>query len=216
MPVATRIPLSRPARLVIVVVAAVLAAGVAAPPARAHTSPKSGATCAMSGMTRTVHGMTYVCTTTMGSTARWGRGLPVSKSALTLSDGWVKAARSGMTAAFGVLTNPTSTPIRVIGAYSRVNSPALQLHEVVMQDGAMVMQQKGGGYVIPPGGTLELKPGGNHIMLMDLKRPLSAGDMVRLTLVTADGGLLKVRVMAKVYAGANETYNGQASGMSGM
>ncbi|MBK9739475.1 MAG: copper chaperone PCu(A)C [Actinobacteria bacterium] len=213
----TRFTTSRSARLVAIGAASVLAVGLAAAPAQAHDEPALGSTCAMSGMTKTVHGETYVCVSRVANTKpRWGRGLPVSKSALTLTDGWAKAADTGMTAAFGMLKNPTDKPIRVIGAYSRAYSPVLQLHEVVMANDAMVMQQKQGGFVIPANGMLELKPGGNHVMFMAINKPVTAGSMVPLTLVTSDGALLKVTVLAKVFTGANETYTGETSGMSGM
>jgi periplasmic copper chaperone A len=82
----------------------------------------------------------------------------------------------------------------------------LQLHEVVDKDGSMVMQQKNGGFVIPAGGMLTLKPGGSHVMFMDLTKPIKAGDMVPVTLITSDGGLFKTKVLGKVYNGGNETY----------
>lgn len=213
----TRITASRSTRTAAVGAASLLAFGLAAMPAQAHGEPKPDSTCAISGMTKTVQGRAYVCVNRSASTKpRWGRGLPVSKSALTLTDGWAKAADSGMTAAFGMLKNPTDKPIRVIGAYGRAHSPVLQLHEVVMANDAMVMQQKAGGFVIPAGGMLELKPGGNHVMFMDVRGPVTAGSTVPLILVTADGGLLKVTVLVKVHAGGNETYTGGTSGMSGM
>ena len=83
----------------------------------------------------------------------------------------------------------------------------MQLHEVVDKDGAMVMQQKTGGFVIPAGGMLELKPGGNHVMLMRLTHADHArATTCRSRFITSDGGLLKAKVLAKVYNGANETY----------
>ena len=195
---------------------AVLASGAAlltASPASAHEAPKPGTTCAVSGMVEYNHGTVFVCTSrTEGAKPRWGTGRPVSKSALVAKEGWAKAADSGMSAAFGIITNPTATPVRVIGATSPY-AKAVQLHEVVDKDGSMVMQQKSGGFVIPAGGMLELKPGGNHLMFMGLKKPITAGAMVPITLITADGGIMRTTVMAKVYNGANESYDGGMSGM---
>jgi copper(I)-binding protein len=102
--------------------------------------------------------------------------------------------------------------VRIIGAFSSY-AKAVQLHEVVAKDGAMVMQQKAGGFAIPAGGMLELKPGGNHLMFVGITKPITAGMQIPVTLITADGGLLRVKVLAKVYNGANEDY---AGGMSGM
>jgi periplasmic copper chaperone A len=187
-----------------------LGAGIAAAPAQAHETPRAGSTCAVSGMTEIDHGKAYVCVSrTEGATPRWGRGLTISRAQLTLANGWAKAAPKGMTAGFGMLANPTAKPITVIGGFTSA-AKAVQLHEVVDKDGAMVMQQKAGGLVIPAGGMLELKPGGNHLMLIGLTRAITAGDLVPVTLITSDGGLLKVKLLAKVYNGANETY------MSGM
>jgi periplasmic copper chaperone A len=211
---------ARPTIRAVLVAAAIALTGVAvASPAQAHEAPKAGSTCAMSGTTEIVHGKVYVCTSkTATAKPRWGKGLTISKSGLTTADTWAKAADKGMSAAFGMIKNPTAKPVRIIGAYSTASN-ALQLHEVVENDGSMVMQQKAGGFVIPAGGMLELKPGGSHIMFMDIKKPLKAGTMVPVTLITADGGLLRFTALVKVYAGANETYNGGTgsdSGMSGM
>ena len=76
-----------------------------------------------------------------------------------------------MSAAFGMLKNPTDKPIRIIGATSSY-ATAVQLHEVVAKDGAMVMQQKAGGFVLPANGMLELKPGGNHLMFVGITKPI--------------------------------------------
>jgi hypothetical protein len=197
-------------RTTAVLAALTLTTGLTATAAQAHETPKLGSTCALSGMTEIDHGKAYVCVSrTEGATPRWGRGLTISRSPLTLANGWAKAARTGMTAGFGMLANPSAKAITVIGAFTSA-AKAVQLHEVVDKDGAMVMQQKAGGLVIPAGGMLELKPGGNHLMLIGLTRAITAGDLVPVTLITADGGLLKVKLLAKVYSGANETY------MSGM
>ena len=201
-----RSTLSRIARVGASIAIAALTVGALAGPAQAHETPKAGSTCAMSGMTVIDHSEVFVCVSKVaGAKPRWGKALPVSKSALTWTDGWVKAADTGMSAAFGMLKNPTKKPITVIGASSSA-SKVLQLHEVVDKDGQMVMQQKNGGFVIPAGGMLELKPGGNHIMFMKLTKPITAGAMVPVTLITSDGGLMTAKLMGKVYSGANETY----------
>jgi copper(I)-binding protein len=195
--------------------AVALLSGALASSASAHETPKPGSTCAMSGMVLVDHGKVQVCTSkTATGKPRWSAATTTSKSPLTISDGWAKAADKGMSAAFGMVKNPTTKAIRVIGATSPY-SGVVQLHEVVDKDGSMVMQQKAGGFVIPAGGMLELKPGGSHLMFMDLKQPIKAGTSVPVTLITADGGTMTVKVLGKVYSGANETYTG-GSGMSGM
>ena len=56
-----------------------------------------------------------------------------------------------------------------------------QLHESVEKDGVATMQPVE-TLEIPAGGSVELKPGGYHIMLMGLKAPLKKGDMIMLEL----------------------------------
>lgn len=64
-----------------------------------------------------------------------------------------------------------------------------------MQMGGMAMQMVPVEKVaVPAGGTVELKPGGLHIMLMDLKRPLAAGDRFTVTLRFERSGEQQVEV----------------------
>ena len=192
-----------------------LAISVLVAPAQATQAPKPGSTCKMSGETRIVSGRAYICRAGNSGTT-WGKGLTRSKSPLTISDAWVKAAGSGMTSGFGVITNPTDDPITVVGARSPKFAGAVQLHDVLMQGGAMQMREMAGGFVIPAGGSLELKPGAEHLMFMKLKQPIEAGEMVPIVLITSDGGQLRFRAMGKVFAGANESYDADGMNHGGM
>lgn len=135
-------------------------------------------------------------------------------SGVTASDPWVKSAKEGMTAAFLTLTNTTGTEQVLVSASTPV-SPMVQLHEMAMKDGQMVMQEKKGGIAIPAGGTAVLEPGGNHIMLMGLNAPVTAGEQVPLTLTFASGLTLEVSAVGKDFTGAQESYDPSPS-MSGM
>ncbi|MFN8169251.1 MAG: copper chaperone PCu(A)C [Candidatus Nanopelagicales bacterium] len=139
---------------------------------------------------------------------------PSSASAVAASDPWVKSAKDGMTAAFLTLTNTTGTEQVLVSASTPV-SPMVQLHEMAMKDGQMVMQEKKGGIVVPAGGTAVLEPGGNHIMLMGLSAPVTAGEQVPITLTFASGLTLEVSAVGKDFTGAQESYDPSPS-MSGM
>ena len=129
-------------------------------------------------------------------------------STLSITDAWVKAADTGMSAAFGILKNAGTKDVTVVSAASPAAS-MLQLHDTVSNDaGEMVMQEKKSGFVVPAGGTLELAPGGNHIMLMELTSPIKAGDEAAFTLTLSDGSTLDFTAVAKDYTGANEKYTG--------
>ncbi|MEV4709007.1 copper chaperone PCu(A)C [Actinoplanes sp. NPDC049316] len=129
---------------------------------------------------------------------------PSASGGFSVRDPWVKAADKGMTAAFGTLVNDGSADVTVVAASSPV-SP-MELHEMAMQDGAMVMRPKQGGLVVKAGGSHVLEPGGDHLMLMNLTRPVRAGDEVTFTLTFADGRTTDVRAVAKPFTGAGESY----------
>ena len=141
---------------------------------------------------------------------------PASASAaLAVSQPWVKAAPSAMTGGFGVIKNTSETDITVTGA-STPAARMVELHETVAgATGAMQMQAKQGGFVIPAGGELDLAPGANHLMLMGLAAPLTAGTEVTFTLALAGGGSFDFTAVAKDFSGANENYVGEdGAGMS--
>ncbi|NYF18350.1 hypothetical protein HDC37_003210 [Microbacterium sp. AK009] len=128
--------------------------------------------------------------------------------AVVISDAWVKSAESGMSAAFGELTNDSDTDVTVVSATTEASS-MIELHETVENDdGQMVMREIGGGFVIPADGSMTLEPGGNHIMLMDLTAPLAAGEEVTFTLTFSDDSTYEFTAPVKDYSGANETYEG--------
>lgn len=132
---------------------------------------------------------------------------------VSISDGWVKSADEGMSAAFGELTNDSDRDITVVSATTEASS-MLELHETVENDsGEMVMRQIDGGFVIPAGGSLALEPGGNHIMLMDLTAPLKAGEEVTFVLTFSDESTYEFTAPVKDYSGANETYEGDEMDM---
>jgi len=126
--------------------------------------------------------------------------------AITVSDGWVKAAEEGMTSTFAVLENASDEDVQVVAVSSDASASA-ELHETVEDaNGQMVMQRVEGGFTIPAGGSFEFTPAGNHLMLMDLSNPLTAGQQVAFTFEFSDGSTLEFSAVVKDYAGANENY----------
>lgn len=129
-----------------------------------------------------------------------------SADGLRITEQWVKAAPSGMTAAFGELSNTTDHEIRVVSA----SSPAagrMELHEVVPSDtGAMIMRPKEGGLLIPAHGSLTLQPGGDHLMLFDLPDAITPGQEVSFDLQLADGSATSFTAQARDFPGAEEDY----------
>jgi periplasmic copper chaperone A len=94
--------------------------------------------------------------------------------------------------AFFVIVNAGSTPDKLIG----VASPAAgtsEIHQMAMDGGVMTMRAVP-ALEVPPGGKLELKPGGYHVMLLDLKQPLKVGDKVPLTITFQNAGSIDITI----------------------
>ncbi|MBC9925939.1 MULTISPECIES: copper chaperone PCu(A)C [unclassified Leucobacter] len=122
-----------------------------------------------------------------------------------LEQAWAKSGAGDMSAAFGTLVNHGETPLTLVGAETTAAS-SVELHEMAMVDGAMVMRKLSGDFDIPAGGSRELAPGGEHLMLMGLTAPLLPGDEITVTLQFSDGTTLDVVVPVRDTAGADEEY----------
>ncbi|WP_237200443.1 copper chaperone PCu(A)C [Rothia nasimurium] len=129
-----------------------------------------------------------------------------SQVALAVHDAWVKAASSNMTGAFATITNESDQPITIEGA-SATSAGMVELHttEIDAATGTSTMKKVEGGFTLEPGATLELAPGGDHIMLMDMKCSLVAGSTAVITLDTS-AGELSFEAVVRDYEGAKEEY----------
>jgi copper(I)-binding protein len=87
---------------------------------------------------------------------------------------------------------------RLVQASSSV-AGVVEIHEMTMENNVMKMRAIP-GLALPAGKAVELKPGGYHVMLMDLKRELKDGEQVPITLVVEgkDGKLESIQVTAPV------------------
>jgi copper(I)-binding protein len=96
---------------------------------------------------------------------------------------WSRATPKGATtgAAYMTITNKGTTPDRV-SCVSSDASAQCQIHSMTMEGGVMKMRPVEGGLEIKPGETVTLAPSGFHVMLVTLKHPLEAGQMVKATL----------------------------------
>jgi copper(I)-binding protein len=132
---------------------------------------------------------------------------------LDVRDPWVKAADQGMTAAFGTFVNDSASDVTVTAVATDV-SP-MELHEMAMKDGAMVMQAKQGGITIRANSRHVLEPGGDHLMLMNLAKPVRPGDELAFTLTFGDGRTQVFTAVVKPFTGAKESYD-PGHGMPGV
>ena len=127
-------------------------------------------------------------------------------SAVTVEDQWASSSESGMAAVFGTFTNTGHHEARIVSGRSPL-AGRVEVHEVVVgASGTKAMRPKDGGFIVPAGGAKELGPGGDHLMLMDLKEPLQAGGDVTMTVTFQDGSTLPLTAQIRDFAGADEEY----------
>ena len=93
---------------------------------------------------------------------------------------WARPTVAGQigTGAFMQLTSRDGA--RIVGASSDV-AGVVEIHEMAMDGGVMRMRPLR-SLELPPNSTVELRPGANHMMLMDLKRPLVTGEKIKVDL----------------------------------
>lgn len=133
--------------------------------------------------------------------------------ALSVRDAWMRAtvgemaegqqgdmgAMSGeetggrVTGAFMVIENAGDTPDQLIAVtVSPQIAGAVELHETTVSENDVMQMRPVQAIEVPARGSVELRPGGYHIMLLNVQRDLNAGDTVVLTLSFASGASLDV------------------------
>ena len=114
-----------------------------------------------------------------------------------IKDAWVRTTVQGQKATGAFMKITAKDGVKLVGA----SSPAAgvtEVHEMKMEGDVMKMRAVPGGIDIAAGRTVELKPGGYHIMLMDLKAALPKDATVPLTLMFKDGKGVESGVELKV------------------
>ena len=112
--------------------------------------------------------------------------LPFSAWAeVQVSEVWARPSVAGQGAAGVFMQLQTTEPTTLIGGESPLAN-AVEVHEMVMQDDVMKMRRLENGLPLTPDKGAELVPGGLHIMLIGLQKPLAVGDTVPLKLFFKD------------------------------
>jgi copper(I)-binding protein len=125
-----------------------------------------------------------------------------SGATLTISDAWSRQPAEGQTvsAVYGVVSNSSDSDVRLVSASSPASS-VVELHETLMDDnGAMSMQEREEGFVIPAGGSFTFEPGGPHVMFLDID-PATYPDSVSVTLSSESGEELVFDAEVRAIAG---------------
>ena len=107
---------------------------------------------------------------------------------------WIRASAPGAKTAAGYMTlrNKSPQPDRLVGGASEL-AAKVETH-VHIRDGEILRMREVKGYDIPARGSFELKPGGAHLMLVEIKRPLKEGEKVPLVLRFQNAGEVRIEL----------------------
>ncbi|MEH6472380.1 MAG: copper chaperone PCu(A)C [Halopseudomonas sp.] len=139
----------------------------------------------------------------------------ITLAEVTTEHGYFRATPPGVTnaAAFITLHNSDNAPVSLIQAQTPVAKKA-ELHNHIEHDGMMQMRQVE-AVEIPSQGSISLKPGSYHIMLMGLNKPLAEGNEETLTLKFSNGQSTQLTLQVKKTQG-NTMSNGSHQGSHSM
>lgn len=133
----------------------------------------------------------------------------VVKGDLVISGAWSRATPAGAPVGGGYLTitnKGTSAERLVSFATDLAGQP--EIHEMKEESGVMKMRPLKAGLAIPPGATVKLAPGGYHLMLLKLKKPLVAGERFKATLVFEKAGPVEVEFEIRAMGGHQKGHGG--------
>jgi len=121
-----------------------------------------------------------------------------------IDEAWARATVPGQPVGAVYMVIETDADARLVSVSSPV-AERVEVHEMKMDGGVMRMREVEGGLDLPKGQAVSLQPGGLHLMLMDLKKPIAAGEVIPLTLIVESNGkqqTIEVRARARSVGGA--------------
>lgn len=127
---------------------------------------------------------------------------------VTVEEPWIRATAPGQTIAGGYMKLKSATPTVLVGVRTPLTARA-EIHEMSMEAGVMKMRAVS-RIDLPAGTTVELKPGGYHLMLMNLDRRLRDGETVPITLIFE--GADKKREQVEIKASVRDVHAGMHGG----
>jgi hypothetical protein len=128
--------------------------------------------------------------------------LPAWAANVSVTGAWARATMPGQPVSGAYMQIQSDADARLIGVSSPA-VPRVEVHEMKM-DGDVMRMREVKAIDLPKGKTVSLQPGGFHIMLMNLPKPIAAGDVIPLTLVVESNGKrqsVEVKVEARAMGG---------------
>jgi copper(I)-binding protein len=130
--------------------------------------------------------------------------------AVDVHGAWARATVQGQMATGAFMTLTAKEGSKLVGVSSPVAGVA-EVHEMKMEGDVMKMRAVEGGLDLPAGKAVTLKPGGYHVMLMDLKTPLQKDTTIPVTLLLQDGKGVKSKLDIKVPVAQTPPAGGSAA-----
>lgn len=122
---------------------------------------------------------------------------PLWAQTVEVKDAWARATVQGQKATGAFMKISAKNGSKLVAVSSPVAGVA-EVHEMKMEGDVMKMRALEAGLDLPAGKAVELKPGGYHVMLMDLKLPLLKDTTIPLTLTFKDAKGVQTKQELKV------------------
>ena len=127
--------------------------------------------------------------------------------AVDVKNAWVRTTVPGQKATGAFMTLSAKDGAQLVAASSPV-AGVVEIHEMKMEGDVMKMRALPGGLALPAGKPVELKPGGLHVMLMDLKAALPKDSTIPLTLSFKDAKGVETKLELKLPVAASNPAGG--------
>ncbi len=124
--------------------------------------------------------------------------LSFGQSKIVVKDAWIGKVppSSPVAAAYMTITNEGNADDKLLSVTSSISGSTM-IHQTVIDNEGVANMNMVDALVIPAGKSVELKPGGTHVMLMDLKEPVTDKDKIELDLKFENAGDIKVEAPVK-------------------
>jgi len=112
-------------------------------------------------------------------------GAAGAAQSVRIEQAWANPTVPGQASSGAFMQLTAATTTRLVGASSPA-AAVVEVHEMKMDGTTMTMRPVAGGLALPAGQNVALRPGGYHLMMMNLKQPLQKGSSFPMTLVFRD------------------------------
>lgn len=133
---------------------------------------------------------------------------------LKIDHPWTRATPGGAKVGGGFMkiTNTGTETDRLVGGSAEI-AKAFEVHEMKMEGNVMKMRALEKGLEIKPGETVELKPGGYHVMFIDIRSPFKEGEQIKGQLVFEKAGKVDVdfKIEGRGASGGHDAHQGHGT-----